>query len=223
MPEAERVAGLPDTSSLPPHISRKLEAVCSREMRSCIKERKGSNTTRSSSGTAQPTEDAGVAPRLDDPRQMGAAARGTSSARTTSMPSRSSGPGSRAKGDSNSSSSSSSSRWNLQPQTSPTATAARPESVTVGPMAASGTAGSTSGSSSTGSAPQGGPSADAPQLQLDQLPQVKLRFRVPQSRLAFGIPDPTGLLRYEQAFFQPLIDAEATVISGYAVVVSALH
>ena len=82
--------------------------------------------------------------------------------------------------------------------------------------------GSTTGTDSAGSAEQANATAQA-QLNVDQLPQVKLRFRVPQSRLAFGIPDPTGLLQYGQAFFQPMIDAEATVISGYAVVVSVQH
>lgn len=53
-----------------------------------------------------------------------------------------------------------------------------------------------------------------------EFPDVKLRFKLTRSRLAFGIPDATGLLQYGQAFFQPEMDGEATMIKGCAVVVS---
>jgi hypothetical protein len=49
---------------------------------------------------------------------------------------------------------------------------------------------------------------------------AKLRFREPCSRLVFGIPDPTGQLQHGQAFFQPLLDEEATALRGCALVVS---
>jgi len=53
------------------------------------------------------------------------------------------------------------------------------------------------------------------------LPRVKVRFMVQQSRLAFGVPDPTRLLDYGQAFFQPTVDGTPTVVRACAVVVSS--